>query len=938
MGKWQWQYIFLYCVLFVFLTTPDAYPQFNHPELTWKVIETPHFLIHYHQNEESFARNTARIAEELYQKQVQYIGYSPRFKIPVIIENYNDTTGGYTSIFTRKIVIQAQSDPFQTAGTLNWIKEVLGHELVHYLSFAAIDESIVPLRKAMVNMIMPMWFVEGLAQYLAEEWHSLKEMVVGEQARENRIMSEGELGSFYFFDGWGRMSGYYQSDSFVRYIFDTYGKDKIAGILLNLRRQPLIRLIGVVDLTGNGFLYPIPRFPNFDQALKECLGKNSLELYGEWREHIIKKYKGERGNILPSEKLLLSWGRRIRHPVFSPDGQKVAFASDKGYDFAIFDLYLMELTNRKVRKIATGIDPYFSFSPDGKYIVYSKTQFYSPKRAFLSDLYKVNIKTGKIERLTWGERASQPVFSLDGKSIVFVKSEGGNSNLYLLDLKKGSKTALTFSHDGLSQNFSPSFSPEGDKIAFVRFEKGKRDIYLLEIKGKKLKALTRDLADDRSPVFSPDGEKVFFVSNREKGSFNLFSYNLKNGEIICHLQVKGGIFEPRISPDGEKIIFSGFEKETFSLYLFSLRELSGKTCKKNKKWKIEEEKEEIIGEWEGKSQFSKLKTYPYRPELNLNYIFPWFSVSEEESFFSLDFYASDILEKHQVAGSAYLSEDFQFEMLYLNHFLEPTIWMDLYHLRGWSSFQDEVFLTYISGGTAGFTYFLNDSIALETFYFSQKLDTQLFNYSLDLVPWRGMVRGAGMGLFYFNQLLVREPELLPRGTQAYLGLEWAGEEVKSDLGYRAGYFDLRNYWFINKKQGFALRLTGRRVENTKREPRLAFSLGGWGDLRGYPEDYLVGENLAFASAEYRFDWWRRIGGSSFFYFDSVGGCLFFDAGSCWREEARLDTNKIKRSAGFELRFRMLPFGKSSLVLRMGMAWPFDYDRKGRFFLALGGVF
>lgn len=932
----RWTVKFTYFLTLLFLTQ-NGVAQFNHPELSWQVIETPHFLIHYHQNEENFARQTAYIAENLYQKITSNIGYQPLEKIPVIIQNYDDTTGGYTSIFTKKIYIQAQSDPVQTAGNLSWIEEVLGHELTHYVSFAAIDESIFPLRKVMTNLIIPMWFIEGLAQYLAEQWHPLKEMIVGDQTRQNKVMSEGELGAFYFFDGWGRMSGYYQSDSFVRYIFNTYGKEKIPQIFASLRNQPLIRIVGGMDPSGEGFLYLIPRFPNFDKALQNTLGKGTLELYREWKDWIIKEHQGREGENLPLEKRLLSWGRRIRHPLFSPQADKIAFVSDKGYDYAIFDLYIMDLATGKVKRLVKGIDPFFSFSPDGRYLVYSKTSFYSPYQAFLSDLYRVEIATGRVKRLTWGERASQPVFSPEGKSIVFVKKGGGNSNLYLLNLEKKEIIPLTFDRDGLIQNFNPAFSLDGKRIVFVRFDGEKRDLYILTLSSKKIEPLTRDEADDRCPIFSADGEKIIFISDRESGIFNLWSLQLKNGKLTRHTQVKGGVFEPAISKDGKKIIFSGYQQEAFSLYLFPFKELLQETRKEQKVTHSTEKKKEVMGEL-GKESTLNLVTYNYKPGLKLNYIFPWFSMNEEESFFSLDLYASDTLEKHQLMASAYLSQDILFDLLYVNRLFTPTFWLNLYRIKGWSSFQNETFPVEYSGGAAGISYYLDDRVAVGLSYFSEKLDTYLFNCSLEPIAWKGNHRNLSLGVYYFNLMPVREAEVLPWGTWIFLGTQWADERLESDIEYLMQSFDFRSYWRVSEKQGFAFRLLGKKVENERSEPRLAFSLGGRDILRGYPRDYLVGENLLFGSLEYRFDWWRRMGGSSFFYFDSLGGSLFYDAGCTWREKEKLDERQIRKSTGFEFRLRMLPFGKYSSVMRMGIVWPLDYDKKGRFFLRFGGIF
>jgi len=505
-------------VLFFLLMsfTRPTIAQLNHPELRWRILETSHFLVHYHQKEEAFAQQVANVAEEVYPGITSDLGYEPLEKTAIVIKNYDDTTGGYTSILTGKIVIQARSDPTFTSGDLSWAREVIAHEFTHVVTFAAIEESLLPLRRQMANLVLPMWFVEGLAEYEGEKWHSLKEMVVSDEARGKRIMSEGELGAFYFFEEWGRTSGYYQSESFIRYIIQTYGKDKIAQVLTHLRNQPLFQLVGEVSLTtGEMSLYPFPRFISFNKALMKVIGKDSSTLYAEWRSWIMDKYKEDKvspDSSFTPERLLTSQGSKNRQPVFSPSGDKIAFASNRGYEYAIFDLYLMDLKDKTVRKLDKGVNPFFCFSPDGREIVYSKTTFYPSKRAFLSDLYSLEIKSGRRVRLTSGLRASQPSFSPDGGKIAFVRNEGGNSNLCLLDLKTGDISSLTEDYDGLTQNFSPCFSPDGKRIVFASFRKGQRDIHLLTLEDKTILSLTFDEADDRCPVFSPTGGKVYFVS------------------------------------------------------------------------------------------------------------------------------------------------------------------------------------------------------------------------------------------------------------------------------------------------------------------------------------------------------------------------------------------------------------------------------------------
>lgn len=164
----------------------------------------------------------------------------------------------------------------------------------------------------------------------------------------------------------------------------------------------------------------------------------------------------------------------------------------------------------------------------------------------------------------------------------------------------------------------------------------------------------------------------------------------------------------------------------------------------------------------------------------------------------------------------------------------------------------------------------------------------------------------------------------------------------SEIDYLILQANLKKYLRLSPRAGFALQLHYKKVENKLSEPRIVFSLKEWKDLRGYPQNFLdsmAGENLLLGRAEYRFNLKRRLGGSSSLYFDTVGGALFFDAGTTWREGKSLEEVKIYKDAGVELRLRVLPFGKYSLTMRLGIAWPFDYeDRGGRFFIGLGGIF
>jgi TolB protein len=155
------------------------------------------------------------------------------------------------------------------------------------------------------------------------------------------------------------------------------------------------------------------------------------------------------------------------HPVFSPDGERILFSSNRGNaDREDYDLYTMALDGSDVRRLTRGpdVDTYASYSPDGKRIV-----------------------TRRV---------------VDGNSEVFVMdADGGNP----LNLSRAG------TYDGW-----PAWSPDGNRIAFAGGQPGGEVfIYLVNPDGTGRVQLTdKPGSEDRHPAFSPDGKMLVFTRYR----------------------------------------------------------------------------------------------------------------------------------------------------------------------------------------------------------------------------------------------------------------------------------------------------------------------------------------------------------------------------------------------------------------------------------------
>lgn len=182
--------------------------------------------------------------------------------------------------------------------------------------------------------------------------------------------------------------------------------------------------------------------------------------------------------------------------VFSPDGNKIIFTSNRTGDL---ELFIMNSDGSHVKQIthATGYDGDVVFSRDGKKIVWRASR---PKGSDLHN-YRYQLAQGLIR--------------------------SGKFEIFMMTLAVNKVTQLT--HNGAT-NFSPSFDPQGKNIIFssnISQKDGRNyDLYTLNIKTRKLERLTYYSGFDGFPVFSSDGKKLLFTSSRNfryKAETNIFT-------------------------------------------------------------------------------------------------------------------------------------------------------------------------------------------------------------------------------------------------------------------------------------------------------------------------------------------------------------------------------------------------------------------------------
>ncbi len=195
-------------------------------------------------------------------------------------------------------------------------------------------------------------------------------------------------------------------------------------------------------------------------------------------------------------------------------------------------------------------------SPDGKMVVFNAAGF----------LYKKELPNGTPERLTNGmDFEFEPSFSPDGKYVVYTTwSDEFKGSVKRADVRSGRFSTLT---DEKGFYYSPSYSSKGDRIVFRKgrgndvlgqtYGKG-GGIYVMSANGGS-KTLVTD--NGIKPKFNADDSRVFFQSS-ENGKKAYKSVNVNGGGEVTHYTSGYATqFEP--SPDRRWMAFTEF----FNVYI-----------------------------------------------------------------------------------------------------------------------------------------------------------------------------------------------------------------------------------------------------------------------------------------------------------------------------------------------------------------------------------
>ena len=446
---------------------PFGRVRIQYKKFNWEQFSTQNFNVYYYEGGEASARRTAEYAEQELQRITALVGYFPYSKTTLMLYNSvgdlrqsniglpspTSLSGGEAQLARQtkvEVAFTGRETDFKRELSFQ-VTQVLLNDMMYGGSLREVLQSNYLLQ-------LPEWFIGGASSYVAEGWSVDMDGYMRDMVRQypagNRTAP--------FFARNPRLAGH----SIWNYIAERYGYASVQNVL-NLTRITRDVEVGISSSLNIPFRTFMRDWLAYYRQLNQLPALQVLQV--------------------PADSLRLSSRNRrgldvYSQPVFSPDGQHLAYA----------------------------------VNDQGRYRVVVADGSGGHRRTLLHGGYRSPDQQleNRLPALAWRGNSQLAVAEfVQGKMVLRVREA--------LSLDLGGRLRRTLQLHQPATIFAPydqvldmSYSPDGKALVFTAVRNGQNDLYLLRAGSRQPERLTDDLYDDQQAVFLPSGNALVFSSNR----------------------------------------------------------------------------------------------------------------------------------------------------------------------------------------------------------------------------------------------------------------------------------------------------------------------------------------------------------------------------------------------------------------------------------------
>jgi imidazolonepropionase-like amidohydrolase/Tol biopolymer transport system component len=300
--------------------------------------------------------------------------------------------------------------------------------------------------------------------------------------------------------------------------------------------------------------------------------------------------------------LILGGAAYEMQPRFSPDGKRIAFASDRD---GLTNVWTMDLRGKDFRQVSKEKEREVSnpaWTPDGQYLV-NRKHFRNTRSLGSGEMWLYHSSGGNglklTERRNWEQNATEPIVSPDGRYVYFTEdvSPGGgfqynrdaHGQVYVvqrLDRRTGLRSTTI---GGAGSALRPQISPDGKTMAFVRRVGLKTVLWVRDLESGRERPIWEGLDHDQQEAWAiygtypgydwmPDGKAIVIWAQGKINSVDVASGRAANipftariRQTITHAvrtpqQVAPDSFDVKmlrwvtVSPDQRRVVYTSLGK------------------------------------------------------------------------------------------------------------------------------------------------------------------------------------------------------------------------------------------------------------------------------------------------------------------------------------------------------------------------------------------